>query len=221
MTEEQWLKTFNGPAMLAVVRDRGSDRLWRLLAVACARVLEDRMRYRESRHALEVAERFADGEAPLGELRRARALAEAAAREAHHDAYEAEEQANFCSDAAYEAVWAAMRAADAALPCVAEVVDPNSIPEGLLLPNLLREIFGNPFRWVTVSPACLAANDSAALMLARTLYERRVFDDLPILADALEDAGCTDDTLLAHLRSPGPYPHVRGCWAVDLILDKS
>jgi hypothetical protein len=54
--------------------------------------------------------------------------------------------------------------------------------------------------------------------VAESIYEGRAFDRLPILADALEEAGCTDAYLLAHLRGPGP--HVRGCWAVDLVLGK-
>jgi hypothetical protein len=54
--------------------------------------------------------------------------------------------------------------------------------------------------------------------LAASIYEQRAFDRLPVLADALEEAGCTDADILGHLRGPGP--HVRGCWAVDLILGK-
>jgi hypothetical protein len=54
--------------------------------------------------------------------------------------------------------------------------------------------------------------------IASDIYRDGKFNDLPILADALEDAGCTDADLLGHLRSPGP--HVRGCWAVDLVLGK-
>jgi hypothetical protein len=54
--------------------------------------------------------------------------------------------------------------------------------------------------------------------LARTIYAERTFDHLPILADALEDAGCTEADLLSHLRSPGP--HVRGCWSLDLVLGR-
>jgi hypothetical protein len=54
--------------------------------------------------------------------------------------------------------------------------------------------------------------------MARTIYEDRAFDLFPVLADALEDAGCTDQEMLNHCRSPGV--HVRGCWAVDLTLGK-
>jgi hypothetical protein len=54
--------------------------------------------------------------------------------------------------------------------------------------------------------------------IADTIYRDRSFTDLPILADALEDAGCDNADILSHLRGPGP--HVRGCWALDLILGK-
>jgi hypothetical protein len=80
---------------------------------------------------------------------------------------------------------------------------------------LARDIFGNPFWPVTLDPAWLTPT---AVALARTAYDDRAFDRLPILADALEEAGCTDAAILDHCRSPGP--HIRGCWVVDLILGK-
>ncbi len=75
---------------------------------------------------------------------------------------------------------------------------------------------GNPFRPVSVIPSWLTAT---VIGMAQAIYDERDFDRLPILADALEEAGCADADLLAHLRSPGP--HVRGCWALDLIIDKA
>jgi hypothetical protein len=80
---------------------------------------------------------------------------------------------------------------------------------------LLRDILGNPFRPVTVSPAGL---HPSVTTLARSIYEERAFDRLPILGDALEEAGCANQDLLAHCRHPGE--HVRGCWAIDLLLGK-
>ncbi len=92
--------------------------------------------------------------------------------------------------------------------------------------QLLRDLLGNPFRPVpAVDPAWLAWHGGAVSQLARAAYaERRLPEGelgparLGVLADALEDAGCADADLLGHLRGPGP--HVRGCWAVDLILSK-
>jgi hypothetical protein len=83
--------------------------------------------------------------------------------------------------------------------------------------DLLRDIFGNPSRPVSADPAWLHRNDGAVLKLARAAYDERAFERLPILADALEDAGCADEALLGHLRGPGP--HARGCWALDLLRD--
>jgi hypothetical protein len=59
----------------------------------------------------------------------------------------------------------------------------------------------------------------ASAKLARSIYQEERFHDLPVLADALEEAGCTDADILAHCRQPGS--HVRGCWVVDAILGKS
>ena len=87
--------------------------------------------------------------------------------------------------------------------------------------GLVREVFGNPFLIPPPScdPAWRSWQDATPVKLARGAYEDRAFDRLPVLSDALEEAGCTDANILSHLRSPGP--HVRGCWALDLVLCKS
>jgi hypothetical protein len=84
--------------------------------------------------------------------------------------------------------------------------------------DLLRDLCGNPFRPVSLDPAILKWKDSTIVRLAQGIYAERAFDRLPILADALEEAGCTNADILAHCRRPGA--HVRGCWAVDLLLGK-
>jgi hypothetical protein len=81
--------------------------------------------------------------------------------------------------------------------------------------DIIRDIFGNPFRPATLDPSWLTSTVTA---LARQMYESRDFSAMPILADALQDAGCSDEAILSHLRGPGP--HVRGCWVVDLLLGK-
>lgn len=92
--------------------------------------------------------------------------------------------------------------------------------ESPFLSALLRDIFGNPFRPSPPLPsAALAWSDGTVRRIAEGIYEERAFDRLPILADALLDAGCDNEELIAHCRSDGP--HVRGCWALDLILGKS
>jgi hypothetical protein len=84
--------------------------------------------------------------------------------------------------------------------------------------SLLREIVGNPLNPVARNLAWLAWNDGAVPKLAHDIYEERRFEDLPILADALEEAGCANADILAHCRQPGA--HVRGCWVLDLLLGK-
>lgn len=86
--------------------------------------------------------------------------------------------------------------------------------------GLVRDIFGPfPFRTVTINSSWLVWNDATIPRIAQSIYDDRRFDDLPILADALEEAGCSDADILGHCRGPGP--HVRGCWVVDLILGRS
>src|SRR5207253_2944518 len=144
--------------MIPVVSTKGSERLWRLFAVACTRRIEHLMRYEGSQRALDVAERFADGLATQHDLEAARAWAQQAARQAHLDEYEDEVRAKFCWDAEYEAVRVAMRAADTAVQCVAQNISPTAderwvVDESVLLPDLLRDVFGNPFRIPFVDPA--------------------------------------------------------------------
>ncbi len=79
----------------------------------------------------------------------------------------------------------------------------------------MHEFFGNPFRPVALDPAWCT---STVVALARGIYDERAFDRMPILADALQDAGCDSADVLTHCRGPGP--HARGCWVVDLVLGK-
>jgi hypothetical protein len=82
--------------------------------------------------------------------------------------------------------------------------------------DLLRDIVGNPFRPVTFSPRW---RTSTAVAIARGMYESRDFGAMPILADALQDAGCEAEAILTHCRD-AQQVHVRGCWVVDLVLGK-
>ena len=84
--------------------------------------------------------------------------------------------------------------------------------------KILRDIIGNPFRPVALDRALLTWQGRTIPQLAQGFYNERAFDRLPVLADALEEAGCDNADILAHCRGPGP--HVRGCWLVDLLLGK-
>jgi hypothetical protein len=82
--------------------------------------------------------------------------------------------------------------------------------------HLLRDVIGNPYRPVKFKPGW---RSPTAVALARDLYESRDFSAMPVLGDALEEAGCDNADVLAHCRGPKVF-HVRGCWVVDLILGK-
>jgi hypothetical protein len=93
-----------------------------------------------------------------------------------------------------------------------------AIEERMRQCDLLRDIMGNPFHAVTVDPAWLTWRGGTIPKLSLAIYNGRRFSDLPVLADALEEAGCTESNVLKHCRRPGR--HVRGCWAVDLLSKK-
>lgn len=99
-----------------------------------------------------------------------------------------------------------------------EVVEQLQRQESAVQADSLRDIFGNPFHSAAISPSWLAWIEGAAAKLTQAIYDARRFDDLPILADALEEAGCTDPTVLAHCREPGL--HIRGCWVLDLVRSR-
>jgi hypothetical protein len=81
---------------------------------------------------------------------------------------------------------------------------------------LLHDFFGNPFPSVTIDPAWRSWRDGCVVHIAQAIYDERRFADLAILADALEEAGCTDAAILRHCREPGEHGH--GCWVVDRVL---
>ena len=93
---------------------------------------------------------------------------------------------------------------------------PDPRPAQAEAANRLRCVFGNPFRPTAFDPTW---RTPTVVAIAAGAYADRAFDRLPILADALEDAGCDAAELLAHLRGPGP--HARGCWALDAVLGKT
>jgi hypothetical protein len=116
-------------------------------------------------------------------------------------------------------VKSARRGAKSALSFIAKRSVSARRAERAVQARLLRCIVGGPFHPPpSLPPAVLAWKDGTVPRIAQAIYDERAFDRLPILADALEDAGCADADILSHCRSAGP--HVRGCWVVDLILGK-
>jgi hypothetical protein len=232
MTEQEWLACNDPHPMLAFLRGKASDRKLRLFAVACHRriwhLVSDQA---DGRKTLEFAERFADGLATTNELHgRAWGKPGSAFSVVLYKAWEAAENslqfgAGIVKEAvlrmddpekhkkwkdAFHAAWdnnslgEAMRIADAAMPGEWVAKGRSAWTEERAGQcQVIRDIFGNPFRPVALDPAWLAWNDGAVRKMAQAVYEDRAFDGLPLLADALEDAGCTDAEILAHCRQPG------------------
>jgi hypothetical protein len=176
-----------------------------------------------SREAILVAERFADGAATLDELSAAWDKAATLAPQADI-ASECAANAAVCSadaDAIAAATQATVEVRAAAYAAFeAKVISSTQyVNETEAHIPFLHDIFGNPFRPPPViDPGWLAWNDTRVRSIAQAIYDERAFINLPILADALEDAGCDNPDILNHCRGPGP--HVRGCWVVDLLLGK-
>jgi hypothetical protein len=240
MTESEWLKATEPLKMLEFLREKGSDRKRQLFACACCRraadvfdehiqtavelvernvdeptarsilavaAMEPRLKdHRTSQHRMrdlppwwDVVITTLSGQTEavklllvrIGNLLQARA----------NDTHAASQAAPGDELQAARAAWA-----------VAERVRTQ---EQIMQCYLLRCLIGNPFRSVAVDPGWLTPS---VVELARTIYEGKACDRIPELADALEKTCCSDPNLLGHLR--GPEPHVRGCWAVDLILGR-
>jgi hypothetical protein len=240
MTEQEWLECTNPEYMMPALRGKSSNRKLRLLVVAVCQKVRHLMVGEESRRAVQVAERFAVGKASEEE----RAEAEASARRALTAAFErwdadegaevppagvgywaAKAAAGAVTSTAYEGAEKAVSAAGMALAWYEDeslVAGPNywgGIELSGPWPQIIHDIFGNPFRPVSVDPSWLSWKDGTIPKLAEAIYQERAFDRLQVLADALEEAGCTEAAILAHCRGPGP--HVRGCWPVDLLLGKA
>jgi hypothetical protein len=204
--EERW-ETCDRPTILLsclhMLRVSLSDRRLRLLAVAVSRRGQPPTRVERWSALLADAERCADGVLPEPE------------RQAAED--EAERLGMQVVYAQGQATWPARLLPHSLRPHGRPGGRPSLLEESAEESGCVREMVGNPFRLRRLLPEWLAWSDRTVPRVAAAIYAERAFDRLPILADALEDAGADAD-LLNHLRSPGP--HALGCWALDLILGK-
>jgi hypothetical protein len=225
MTEHEWLTGESESAMRSFLWGKGTPRKWRLYGCACVRRTWAHLGA-EGRHLVEVAERFCDGLASRAELSVAQdALvgaippnASAARQHAWEAAWHLADESAW--DAAAEAAWMAYSAESARPAGWGDSPHAHAIRLAVLRAqcDLLRDLFGNPFRPVVLDPAWLTWNDGTVPRIARAVADECAFDRLPVLADALEEAGCAHPDVLAHCRRGGE--HVRGCWLIDAILAK-
>ena len=244
MTEAEWLACadpqqlvkfllqdgfYGGSARLAAEARVGKRKL-RLFACACCRRIWHLLPDQQAREVVQVAERYADGLATREELIVAsdagmgsipasgsmgvdRAIC-AAAYTGMPGGNEYREE-DVCACVATAASHLGPGKTIHGHPC--QLFD-EAVREAemTIQCSLCRDIFRNPFRPVAFDPVWRTATVTS---LAQKVYEERRFADLPVLADALEDAGCDNRDILDHCRLPGE--HVRGCWVVDLVLEKS
>jgi hypothetical protein len=223
MTEEEWSSCQDLPAMLeaasACVPEDALERKWRLLSCAACRRLWPLLPDERSRNAVEGSERFADRLLSEQELDWLMAAAEEAqpgdSSPREWAAAAARWVAKSYSLSRYTQVpfLAACAAGGVTGGMDHEERSRAMAPELDVHCALFRCILGNPFRPVVVDPSW---RTSTVVALAVGIHDERAFDRLPILADALQDAGCEDAELLGHCRNPGP--HARGCWVLDLVL---
>jgi hypothetical protein len=189
-----------------------SQRKIRLFACFCCREIWHLLTDQRSRFAVEFAERFADGRGSRAERLSALGAAKDATTASQHQG----EAVYYAACAAEDLVFGdGIGLYDGSFH--AKVAREHAHHDALSHPDLLREIIGNPFRSVGFDSAWRTPDVAA---LATGIYESRDFSPMPILADALQDAGCTSEDILNHLRD-SHATHVRGCWALDLVLGKS
>ena len=229
MTDAEWLICVKPGAMQSFVDDKISSRKLRLFACACCRMIWEQVTDARSRRAVESAEQFVDGFVTEEECQQAadeafevnpvsldrEANGRHAAAFAAFDAANLEE-GNRPSQAQGSVMYAV--AFLAGFPWDAEKQMERQMARQEIerkQADVLRCVVGNPFRPVTIDPRSLT---STVHSLAAGIYTERAFDRMPILADALEEAGCDHADILNHCRGDGP--HVRGCWVVDLLLGK-
>ena len=235
MTEWEWCQCADPIRLLAYLNRPQGDRKLLLYAVACCREHQHHLRHAVSRDAIEWAARFADGDVDRDEeSHRLEWASEGAAYECE-TSLAREHVADWVESGAREsgaslrhlhgriaarrhsATHAAYFANALLSLDTTDPFDPTlSRHERLLSVEPLRDIFGNPFRPVACDPAW---RTDTAVSLATQMYETREFGAMPILADALQDAGCDNPDILNHCRDTS-LPHVRGCWVIDLLTGR-
>jgi hypothetical protein len=241
MTEAEWQECTQPRRMLQYVEDKASRRKFRLFAVACCRRVPHLLT-KDCHESLEIAEQFAE-ELVTQEVRQKARGAALESGWVGQPEIEYELVANargpakdaVCRALQRQAFRAAAEACDSACEAAAMFTanqrelregpapgdayyGPAILAEQTVQCRLLRCIVGNPERHAKAEKSWSDWNGGTVVKIALAIYEERAFERMPILGDALEDAGCDNADILAHCRGPGP--HVRGCWVVDLLLGK-
>lgn len=232
MNVYQWFGLDNPSYLLSSLMDSPvSERKLHLFAVACCRRIWHLIEEEKDREAVEAAERWADGQTTRRKFRAAAARC-SFTRQASHLNPEIINQPDRELPASWHAAWAAYScASDNSVNYWADVMKSAENAAALIhqgrertdarfierdrQADLLRCIFGNPFQAQALD---LGWRTPDVIAVTQSIYDERRFSEMPILADALEEAGCTNEKFLSHCRNG--KVHVRGCWLVDQILEK-
>ena len=214
MTEEEWLVSDAPDSMLLYLHDKVSDRKFRLFACACTRLVGHLLKAKRARELVARIEQWADDTDIGDEFPCGRQVYQLEQQLKPHTAERLAAEA--VGDAAGSGPWAAAWQVTSTVRRALQARKRGPVVSpALQQAALLRHIFGNPFAPPVFDPGW---RTEATTAIARAAYDERRWDDLPFLADALEEAGCTDEAILRHFREPGE--HVRGCWVLDLVLGK-
>ncbi len=243
MDETTWLACVDPARMLDYLfAQQVRPRKLRLLACACCRLYWSSFTDPRIQQAVIASERFAEQDnRPRPRSRRRRALNRAPLAEAAQQAMRAVAEALHFEASAYNAVLQAtaediretvrptlaalqqMARWEAAYECVPGMDEPAVVAEAMQAEQsaqcaVIRELWGNPFRFLPFEEGWRRWNDGTLVKLAQAIYDDRNWLDLPVLADALMDAGCSDERLLGHFRAT--QGHSLGCWALDVVLGR-
>ena len=202
MTEADWIACNDPTALLDFLEGKASGRKLQLFAVACCYITLQSSPNPPAPESFEAVVRFANGAGTLEEV-----LKFWGNPSTNPQAISYPEQ---------PLQWARAYAVDASMTSEErEIFEVADHPRNYEVLGLLCDIFGNPFHPITLDPSWLT---STVTTLARQMYDTRDFSAMPILADALQDAGCGDEEVLGQCRVE--EVHVRGCFVVDLVLGK-
>jgi hypothetical protein len=203
MTEQEWLASNDLAALLEFIRDKASYRKLRLFLCGWCRLNWDQF-VPQCQAAVEMGELLADRLVSDSGTKAVFWSADSASRRTHSTSMNAIARLALVDD---EELWKFAHGPARAKP-----------KAKIRQAALLRDLIGNPFRPIVLQPTWLTWNEGTVPRIAKAIYDDRAFDRLPVLADALMDAGCTDSGILDHCQCSGP--HVRGCFVVDLLLNK-
>ena len=232
MTKAEWMACTDPAPMLRFLQGRVSERKFRLIALGCCRQLWGRTADRVTSAALAIVDQLAEAGAlqtRMGSVRvpAGEAVLNCGASEPL-ESLSAGDKDGVSTQVFISALPPLLASILADLACLR--TNPALLTRllGFLtrtgLPSvrqtaLIRDIVRGPLQPIRFRASWRTWSSGVCLEIARRIYKERAFDQLPILADALEEAGCDDADILGHCRAGGEY--VRGCWVIDALLGKS